>query len=127
MDEHEDRRRWSGAAVDVEPLDLGRPVGDPLGLADAPAHIGAVADAALDQLLAVWRIGSLVKAESSAAWSYSRNTGRPFSGIAPPLFVLPPAVGRNRGKRGVKLYTYYGSQASFRVGVRSICRCWCRP
>ena len=44
--------------VDIEPLDLGRPVGDPLGLADAPAHLGAIA--ALDQLLAVCRIGGLV-------------------------------------------------------------------
>jgi len=58
MDEDEDRRRGAGAAVDVEPLDLGRTIGEALGLADAPAY--AVADAALDQLLAVWRIGSLV-------------------------------------------------------------------
>ena len=60
MDEDEDRRRVVPGAVDVEPLNLGRPVGDALGLADAPAHIGAGSDAALDQLLAVWRIGSLV-------------------------------------------------------------------
>src|SRR5262249_22994164 len=45
---------------DIEPLDLGRAVGDALGLAGTPAHIGAGSDAALDQLLAVWCIGSLV-------------------------------------------------------------------
>src|SRR5207249_4126719 len=57
--------RWrrsgvASGAVDVEPCDLGRSVGDPLGLPGAPARQLAVADAALDQLLAVGRIGGLV-------------------------------------------------------------------
>jgi len=44
----------------VEQLDVGRSVSDALGLADAKARQFAVADAPLDQLLAVWCIGSLV-------------------------------------------------------------------
>jgi hypothetical protein len=60
MDEDEDRRRGASRSVDVQPLNLGRPVSDALGLADAEAYHFAVADAALDQLLAVRCIGGLV-------------------------------------------------------------------
>ena len=60
MDEDKDRCRGARAAVDVEPLNLGRSVGGALGLADMPARDSAVGDAALDQLLAVRRIGGLV-------------------------------------------------------------------
>src|SRR5438094_1510074 len=51
MDEDEDWCGVASGAVDVEPFDLGRSVGDPLGLPGAPARQLAVADAALDQLL----------------------------------------------------------------------------
>jgi len=60
MDEDKDRRRHQPAAVDVEPFDLGRSVGDPLGLADAPSRHCAVGDAALDQLLSVERVSGLI-------------------------------------------------------------------
>src|SRR6267142_1128150 len=60
MDEDEDGSGFAIGAVDVEPFDLGRSVGGALGLADAAARQLAVADAALDQLLAVGRIGGLV-------------------------------------------------------------------
>src|SRR6516164_4324332 len=60
MDEDEDQPRGTPDTVDVELLDLGAAIGDALGLANAPAHIGAGGDAAFDQLLAVWRIGGLV-------------------------------------------------------------------
>jgi len=60
MDEDKDRRRHTPAAVNVEPLDLGRAIGDALGFADVPPCHCALADAALDQLLAVRRVGGLV-------------------------------------------------------------------
>ena len=60
MDEDEDRCGCAASAVDVEPLDLARSVGDALGLADMSAREFAVADPALDQLLAVRRVGRLV-------------------------------------------------------------------
>ena len=60
VDKDEDRRRGASRAVNIEPLNLGLSVSDALGLADAKARQFAVADAALDQLLAVWCIGSLV-------------------------------------------------------------------
>src|SRR5260370_41825199 len=60
MDEDKDGCGFATAAVDVEPLDLGRSVGDALGLAEAPARQFAVANTTLDQLLAVGR---------KAAWS----------------------------------------------------------
>src|SRR6266850_726434 len=60
VDEDEDWCGLATAAVDVEPLDLGRSIGGALGLADMPARQFAVADAALDQLLAVGRISGLV-------------------------------------------------------------------
>jgi hypothetical protein len=60
VDENEGRRGLALSAVNIEPLDLGRSIREALGLADAKARQFAVADAALDQLLAVWCIGSLV-------------------------------------------------------------------
>src|SRR6266436_6050792 len=59
MDEDEDRCHGASGAVDVKLLDLGRSVGDALGLPDPTARKFAVVDAALDQLLAVRRIGGL--------------------------------------------------------------------
>ena len=60
MDEDKDGCGFASAAVDIEPFDFAMPVSDALGLADAPARQFALADAALDQLLAVRRIGGLV-------------------------------------------------------------------
>src|SRR6266851_9432805 len=60
MDEDEDRCGSAAGTVDVESLDLGRSVSGALGLADMPARQFAVADAALDQLLAVRRVGGLI-------------------------------------------------------------------
>src|SRR6266436_2698231 len=55
MNEDKDRCHGASGAVDVKLLDLGRSVGDALGLADAKARQFAFADSALDQLLAVRR------------------------------------------------------------------------
>src|SRR5207244_2125462 len=60
MDEDKDGCGFATGAVDVEPFDLGRSVGDARGLAEAPARQFAVANTTLDQLLAVGRIGGLV-------------------------------------------------------------------
>jgi hypothetical protein len=54
------RRQFASGAVYVQLLDLGRAIGDALGLADTMARQFAVADSALDQLLAVRRIDGLV-------------------------------------------------------------------
>jgi len=60
MDEDKDRRRHTPPAVDVEPFNLACTIGHTLGLADTPPRCCAVADAALDQLLAVGRVSGLV-------------------------------------------------------------------
>src|SRR5215472_10526105 len=60
MDEDKDHGRGLPAAVDVEPLDLGRTVGDALGVTDAPARHRTFVDSTLDQLCAIGRVGGLV-------------------------------------------------------------------
>jgi hypothetical protein len=60
MDENEDRRPFASGAVYVQSLDLGRAIGDALGLADTMARQIAVADSAFDQLLTIRRVGGLV-------------------------------------------------------------------
>src|ERR1700730_13394910 len=69
MNEDKDRCHGASGAVDVKPLDLGRSVGDALGLADPKAREFAVVDAALDQLLAVGAYAAWSYAASSAFWS----------------------------------------------------------
>ena len=97
MDEDENRCRGACGAVDVEPLDLDRSVSDALGLADTPAHRFAVADPALDQLLAVRRVGRLVirRVECGLFEEYWRA----FFGHRTPLFVLVAAIGPDQ-RRG---------------------------
>ena len=60
MDEYEDRRQFASGAVYVQSLDLGRAIGDALGLADTMARQFAVADSAADQLLTVRGVGGLI-------------------------------------------------------------------
>jgi hypothetical protein len=48
-------------------LDLGRAIGDALGLADTMARQFAVADSAFDQLLTIRRVDGLSYAASSSA------------------------------------------------------------
>ena len=84
MDEDEDRCRVAFGAVNVEPLDLGRSVSDALGLADAKARQFAVADAPLDQLLAVWCIGSLVISCVECRLVVVKVYGRAFFGHRTP-------------------------------------------
>src|SRR5207249_4532847 len=100
---------FASGAVDVEPLDLGRPVSGALGLADMPAHQFAVADAAPDQLLAVRRIGGLVIGRVECGLVVVEEYRRAFLGH--PI----PAICATTWREGrMKLYTYYRSQASFR-------------
>jgi hypothetical protein len=56
----EDRRQFASAAVYVQSLDLGRTIGDALGLTDPLSCQLAVADSAFDQLLTIRRVGGLV-------------------------------------------------------------------
>ena len=60
VDEDEDGCGVASGAIDIEPLDLGRSVSDALGLANVSSRQFAVADAALDQLVTVRRIGGLI-------------------------------------------------------------------
>jgi hypothetical protein len=60
MDEDEDRRQFASGAVYVQSLDLARPIGDALGLADTMTRQFAVADSAFDQLLTVRGVGGLI-------------------------------------------------------------------
>jgi maleylacetoacetate isomerase len=89
VDKDKDRCCGMFGTVNIEPLDLGRSIREALGLADAVSRKFAVSDTALDQLL---------------------------PGIEPPLFV-PVAEIIGRGRAEMKLYTYYRSQASFRVRI----------
>src|SRR5438105_15446201 len=52
--------QFASGAVYVQLLDLGRAIGDALGLADTMARQFAVADSAFDQLLTIRRVGGLV-------------------------------------------------------------------
>jgi hypothetical protein len=84
MDKDKDRRCVAFGAVNVEPLNLGLSVSDALGLADAKARQFAVADALLDQLLAVWRIGSLVISCVECRLVVVKVYRRPFLGHRTP-------------------------------------------
>ena len=91
---------------------------DALGLADAKARQFAVADAALDQLLAVWRIGRLVIGCVECRLVVVEEYRRPFFGHRTTA-ICAGRRDRPRPKREgeMKLYTYYRSQASFRVRI----------
>jgi hypothetical protein len=60
VNKDEDRCSVAFGTVNIEPLDFGRSIREALGLADAVPRQFAVPDTALDQLLAVRRIGSLI-------------------------------------------------------------------
>ena len=60
MDEHIDRGVGLVSGIEVEPLDRGRPVGEPPRRPDAGAHRLAVRRVALEHLVAVRRVPDLV-------------------------------------------------------------------
>ena len=80
MYKDEDRCRIAFGAINVEPLDVGRSVSDALGLADANARQFAVANAPLDQLLSVRRIGRLVISRIEFGLAVVEEYRRPFFG-----------------------------------------------
>src|SRR6266567_3418324 len=98
MDEEEDRCHCASRAVNVKPLDFGRSVSDALGLADAEARQFAFADSALDQLLAVRRIGGLVIGCVECRLIVVKVYGRAFFGHRTPLFVRPPRSAMTKGR-----------------------------
>jgi hypothetical protein len=87
MDEDKDGCGFASAAVNVEPLDLGRSVGNALRLAEVPARQFAVANTTLDQLLAVGRIGGLVIGCIQCRLVVIKEYRRSFFGQRTPLFV----------------------------------------
>src|ERR1700746_621852 len=84
MDEDKDRCRLAFVALNVELLDLGRSVGEALGLADSQAHQFAVANTTLDQLLAVRRIGGLIISRVKRGLIVVKEYRRPFFGHRTP-------------------------------------------
>ena len=100
MDKDEDRCRVASSAVNVDPLDLGRSICEALGLADAKPRQFAVADAPLDQLFAVWCIGSPVIGCIECRLIVVKVYGSAFSGIGPPLFASVAAIGEQEMRKG---------------------------
>src|SRR5436305_3772393 len=78
VDKDEDRCRIASGAVNVDPLDLSRSIREALGLADAVSRQFAVPDRALDQLLAVRRIGGLIISRIERGLVVIEEYRRPF-------------------------------------------------
>src|SRR5205814_8233763 len=79
MDEEEDRRQFASGAVYVQTLDLGRAIGNTLGLADTMARQFAVADSAFNQLLTVRGIGGLIVGRIEGALVIIQEYRKTFS------------------------------------------------
>src|SRR5580693_439882 len=89
-----------------------------LGLADAKPRQFAVADAPLDQLFAVWCIGSPVIGCIECRLIVVKVYGSAFFGHRTTVICLGSRDWRTGNEKGeMKLYTYYRSQASFRVRI----------
>jgi hypothetical protein len=115
MDKDEEGCRGASSAVNIELLDLGRSIREALGLADARTGQFAVLNAALDQLLAVRRIRSLVVSGIECSLIVIEKYSRPFFRHRTPVFCAALPIGLPKGEEVPKFIT---TTARRRVSVR---------